>query len=253
MKQNKIYTYGKHALEEALEFAPHALLKVFFEPRDIDKLLLRKIEAAGVATAKLGEGVARADLKRGASHQGVIGQISLHKLMVPYQTFLDTLQPTPATALVLLCGVEDPHNTGAIIRSAAGFGASGVLMPEKGQAPVTGTVIKVSAGMAFRIPLVTIESVPQTIRELKQRGFKVYGLAGESAVAIGNEPFAEPAVFVLGNEGQGISGEVRNLCDKMLSIPMHPKCESLNVAAAGAVALHSWSAHHTEALAAKES
>lgn len=251
MKQNKIYTYGTHALEEALRFAPHALLKVYIERSSADKKLLREIEASGVATAKLGEGTARADLRAGASHQGVIGQISLHALMTPYQKFIDSVEAVPATSLVLLCGVEDPHNTGAIIRSAAAFGARGILLPQKGQAPVTGTVLKVSAGMAFRVPLVPVEQISSAIRDLKKKGFKVYGLSGQSAESVSKVQFLEPALFVFGNEGQGIPREVMSLCDAILAVPMHPQCESLNVAAAAATVLFAWSSRHPEALKAR--
>lgn len=248
MKQNKVYTYGKHALAEALAHAPHAVLKVFAEPKSLDKELRMAIERAGVAVAPLAQGVSRADLKSGASHQGVVGQISLFNLLVPYQKFAEKLSITPATSLVVLAGLEDPHNVGAIIRSAAGFGASAVLLPEHGQAPVTGTVLKVSAGMAFRVPLVSVENLQQAVSDLKKRGFKVYGLAGEATQSVVSEEFAKPSVFVFGNEGLGLPPPLRHLCDAELNIPMHPRTESLNVAAAAAATLFAWSAKHPEAL-----
>jgi 23S rRNA (guanosine2251-2'-O)-methyltransferase len=248
VKQNKVYTYGRHALEEALTHAPHAVLKVFAEQKALGKELREKIERAGVAVAPLAQGVSRADLKSGASHQGIVGQISLFNLLVPYQKFAEHLKVSPATSLVVLAGIQDPHNVGAIIRSAAGFGTSGVLLPQKAQAPVTGAVLKVSAGMAFRVPLVSVSDLQQTISDLKKRGFVVYGLAGEGAARITKEQFSEPAVFVLGNEGEGLPAHVKKLCDKELNIPMHPRCESLNVAAAAATTLFAWSSTHTEAL-----
>ncbi len=248
MKQTRVYTYGRHALAEALAHAPRALLKVFAEPRELDKELRVLIERAGVAVAPLSQGVARADIKAGSSHQGIVGQISLFNLLLPYSKFVESFVPTPNTALVLLNGVQDPHNVGAIIRSAAGFGAAAVLLPEKGQAPVTSAVLKVSAGMAFRVPLVTVGDVGQAITDLKKRGVKVYGLAGEGKESVTNAPFAEPALFVLGNEGEGLSKHVRGLCDQILMVPMHPRCESLNVAASAAVALYEWSTKHQDAL-----
>jgi len=249
MKQNKVYTYGKHALAEALAYAPRAVLKVFADPKELDKDLRALVARAGVTVAPLASGVARADMKSGAAHQGIVGQISLFNLLVPYSKFVENLQPTPATSLVLLAGLEDPHNVGTIIRSAAGFGATAVLIPEKNQAPVTSTVLKVSAGMAFRIPLVTVSDIEQTLVDLKKRGVKVYGLAGEGKSSITEAPFAEPALFVLGNEGAGLSNQVRKLCDTTLSVPMHPRCESLNVAASAAATLYEWSTKHPEALA----
>src|SRR3990167_601204 len=105
MKQSKVYTYGKHALVEALAHAPHAVLKVFAEPKALDKELRATIEHAGVAVAPLVQGVSRADLKAGTSHQGLVGQISLFNLLVPYQKFVEQLQATPATSLVALAGL----------------------------------------------------------------------------------------------------------------------------------------------------
>jgi 23S rRNA (guanosine2251-2'-O)-methyltransferase len=249
MKQNKIYTYGKHALLEALQYAPQAVLKVFFDPKVVDKELRGLIDLSGVPTAKLAEGQARSDLQSKAAHQGIIGQISVFNLVIPYQIFAKTLQPTPHTALILLNGVQDPHNVGAIIRTSAGFGVAGVLLPHINQAPVTGAVLKVSAGMAFRIPLVVVGDVFQTIKDLKARGFKVYSLAGESAQKITNEKFDAPTLFILGNEGEGIPLAMRQVCDAILSIPINPQCESLNVAASASALLFAWSSQHPEALA----
>jgi 23S rRNA (guanosine2251-2'-O)-methyltransferase len=242
MKQNKIFAYGRYAVRDALLYAPRALTKVYLDHAMVDTKLRRQVEEAGVPVAKLSEGMARSDMKSGTAHQGIIGSISIPQLMLPYQKFLEELQATPATMLVMLNGVLDPHNVGAIIRTAAGFGATAVLIPEKGQAPVTGVVIKVSAGMAFRVPLVSIGSVKQTVADLKKKGFSIYSLAGEGSQNIGHEAFGTPAVFILGNEGSGVPEDIRKMSDKVLAIPMDSKCESLNVAAAAAVALYSWSA-----------
>jgi 23S rRNA (guanosine2251-2'-O)-methyltransferase len=241
MKQNKVFTYGRHAVRDALLYARQALTKVYLDPKMVDTKLRRQIDEAKVPVAKLSEGMARSDMKSGTAHQGIIGSISIPQLMVPYHTFAQSLEAAPGTMLVILNGVQDPHNVGAIIRTAAGFGATAVLMPEKGQAPVTGAVLKVSAGMAFRLPLVGIGSVKGTVLELKKKGFKIYSLAGEGAQPIGTEEFASPSVFILGNEGSGIPEDIRKVSDTVLSIPMDPRCESLNVAAAAAVALYAWS------------
>ncbi|MDO8548497.1 MAG: 23S rRNA (guanosine(2251)-2'-O)-methyltransferase RlmB [bacterium] len=248
MKQTKLYIYGKHALWEALLHAPKALLKIYFEPRSLDAKFKKLIKDSGVPTASFGEGRAKADMRSGAPHQDIIGQVSLHQLVVLYQKFSETLSSTPHTSLVVLNGVQDPHNVGAIIRSAAGFGAAGVLLPEKEQAPVTGTVLKVSAGMAFRIPLVTVSDLHATIYDLKKRRFKVYALAGEGQESLTKEQFTSPTLFILGNEAKGITPGIRALCDKILSIPISSRTESLNVAASSAIAMYAWSAQHPEAL-----
>ena len=241
MKQNKVFTYGRHALSEALKYAPHAVTKVYLDNKQVDTKLRGQIDRLGIPVAKLSEGMARSDMKSGAAHQGIIGSISIPQLMVPFEKFLETLEVKPGVAVVLLDGVQDPHNVGAIIRSSAGLGASAVIMPERGNAAVTGAVLKVSSGMAFRITLVHAASAKYAALELKKKGFKLYALADEGARPINKEEFKEPAVFILGNEGSGIPEDIRKISDTVLSIPMDPRCESLNVAAAAAVALYAWS------------
>lgn len=213
MKRSKTYAHGKHAVAEAQTYAPQAVLKVFED-------------------------------ERGAP----VAQISLSRLLRSYEEFAASLAVTPETMLVVLAGIEDPHNVGAIIRSAAAFGASGVLLPEAGQAPITDAVFKVSAGMAFRIPLVTIGGYQQTLADLRKRGFAVAALVQDAATPLSAAIFDKPTVFVLGNEGTGVPAAVRPLVDQSLAIPMHPRAESLNVAAAAAVALFAWSARHGGAL-----
>ena len=249
MKQTKIYIYGKHAVAEALAHVPKAVTKVYVDTRTVEKGMQSLIAKAGVPTGPLALGQARSDLVRGTAHQGLMASLSLHELLVPYGTFVEKLEPRKETMLVLLCGVEDPHNVGAIIRTAAGFGAAAVLIPTKHQAPVTGAVVKASAGMAMRIPLVPIESIEETLRDLKKRGFSVYGFAGGSGRPLMQEAFNTPAVFVFGNEAIGLSKPIRALCSSILSIPLNPRCESLNVAAAAAAALFAWSSQNPAALA----
>lgn len=246
MKHEKIYVYGKHALMEALRNSPKSVDKVFLESRQ-DKELEALISKLGLNVGKLSEGMGDG-VEKGAKHQGVIGRVSIAKLVRPYNEFIKDLKVTPDTALVLLGELQDPQNVGAIIRSAAAFGIAGVLIPEHNQAPVTGSVVKVSAGMAFRIPLVSIGNVNETLRDLKDKGFWIYGLAGGSKQSLGAEKFEEASVFVMGNESTGIRQKTLELCDIPLSIPMDPRCESLNVAASAAVTLYAWSAKHPNAL-----
>jgi 23S rRNA (guanosine2251-2'-O)-methyltransferase len=244
MKQEKIYVYGKHALMEALKNSPKSVDKVYLHSR-ADKEIEALVAKLGLSVGKLSES---GGLEKDAKHQGVIGRVALSRLVQPYEEFIKNLKITPDTALVILGELQDPQNVGAIIRSAAGFGIAGVLIPEHNQAPVTGSVVKVSAGMAFRIPLVQIANVNQTVRDLKDKGFWIYGLEGGAGQTVGAEKFEEPAAFILGNESKGIREKTRELCDIPLSIPMNPQCESLNVAAAAAVTLYAWSSRHPQAL-----
>ncbi len=252
MVKDKLYVYGKHALKEALTHTPDAVSKVYFGASMDDGELRALVKKHSLPIGELSSQKMPGDVSPDAAHQGVIGVIAAEKLVRPYAGFVESISPTPDTALVLLGEVQDPHNVGAIIRSAAAFGAAGVLIPEHRQAPITGTVVKVSAGMAFRIPLVAIGNVNHTIEDLKKRGFWVYGLAGESAQSIEKETFDRPSVFVVGNEGSGIREKTREACDTLLSIPINPKCESLNVAASAAVVLYAWGRQHPYVLKDKK-
>jgi len=247
MKQDKIYIYGKHALTEALKNSPQSIKKVFLASEE-DKALVSLLAKHNIAYGKLGKGELAGDVNENATHQGVIGLISLDRLVISYEQFIKNLQVTKDTSLVIMGELQDPHNVGAIIRSAAAFGVSGVLMPEHNQAPITGAVVKVSAGMAFRIPIVRIGNINTVIRDLKDRGFWIYGLDGEAKTSIVDEQFDAPTAFILGNEAKGIREKTAELCDIMLSIPMHPQCESMNVASSTSVALYAWSAKHPDAL-----
>lgn len=245
MKTDKVYIYGKHAVAEALENAPHIVKKVFVAPTFDDARIKALIQKKGVATGPLkGADMVGAD----AVHQGIIAAVETELLLTPFDTFFDSYTPTPHSAFALLGEIQDPHNAGAIIRSAAAMGLAGVLIPKDRTVPVTGAVVKTSAGMAFRIPLISIGNINQTIRALKDKGFWIYGLSGKGAGELGKESFTAPSVFIVGNEGKGIREKTEELCDIMLKIPMHPRTESLNAAASAAIVFYEWSTEHPDAL-----
>lgn len=248
MKENEVYAYGKHALAEALEHAPDGTVKkVFLAPTIDDPTLFTLLKKRGIAPAALSaKAVSGAGAE--AAHQGVIALIDTTPLMTPFDKFLAGLDLDKNPALALLGEIQDPHNVGAIIRSAAAFGLAGVLIPKDRQAPVTGAVIKASAGMVFRMPLVSIGNVNQAIRELKEKRFWIYGLSGDGENLLQKESFTEPSVFVVGNEANGIREKTGELCDIMLKIPMHPRTESLNAAVSAAIVMYKWSEEHQYAL-----
>lgn len=209
MKLQKVYAEGKHAVGEAQKHAPHAILRVFKNAKGAD-----------------------------------IAQISLHRLLRRYEDFMGDRTPTPDTLLIMLAGLEDPHNVGTIIRSAAALGAIAILMPFEGQAPITDAVFKASAGMAFRLPLVTFEGYQQTLSDLRKRGFDIIALDHHAKKDLAAATFEKPTVLVVGNEGSGIPGAVKPLLTASYKISMDERAESLNVAAATAIALYQWSLKH---------
>jgi 23S rRNA (guanosine2251-2'-O)-methyltransferase len=251
-EHEKTYIYGKHALNEAIRNKPDVIRKVFLSPEIEDKDLRDSLKRLQIPVAVIKTKEASRMVGQDISHQGVIAVVDSYNMLVDFASFASELKPDKDTALVILDELTDPHNVGAIIRSAAAFGISGVLIPSHNQAPITGAVVKTSAGMAFRIPLIAIGNVNYTISHLKEMGFKIYGLAMEGSRSLSKEIFDSPALFVVGNEGSGIREKTLELCDVSLRIPMNPRCESLNAAASTAVVLYQWSVGHANALKEKK-
>ena len=243
-QREKVYMYGKHALTEALLNAPHIVRKIFLSPEIEDKELRALIGKHKIPLETIKSREADRMVGADTSHQGVIAIIDASALSVDFKDFLRNLKISNDTMLVLLDELTDPHNVGAIIRSAAAFGAAGVLIPSHNQAPVTGAVVKASAGMAFRVPLVSIGNVNYTIDLLKDEGFRTYALAMNGSKNIIEEKFDAPSLIIVGNESKGIRQKTFERADVTLRIPMDPRCESLNASVSTAVVLYQWSVEH---------
>jgi 23S rRNA (guanosine2251-2'-O)-methyltransferase len=238
---DKFYLYGKHALTEALLARPEAIQKVFLSDevqKDSELLSLLKIHNLSFSSMK---GDVKRDVGSDAVHQGVIAVINSDKLYSSMEGALEQASKKQNPCLVLLDELHDPHNVGAIIRSAVAFGASAILMPKHNQSPVTGVVIKTSVGMVFRIPIVLIGNVNQTIRDLKEKGYWSYGLVMNGSTKLSDAKFDTPTLLIVGNESVGIREKTLELCDIPLSIPMDEKCESLNAATATSIVLYEYS------------
>jgi 23S rRNA (guanosine2251-2'-O)-methyltransferase len=171
----------------------------------------------------------------------VIAVINTDKLYSSMEVALEQANKKQNPCIVLLDELHDPHNVGAIIRSAVAFGASAILMPKHNQSPVTGVVIKTSVGMVFRIPIVLIGNVNQTIRDLKDKGYWSYGLVMNGSTKLSDAKFDTPTLLIVGNESVGIREKTLELCDIPLSIPMDERCESLNAATATSIVLYEYS------------
>ncbi len=257
IQNKKIYVYGKHALTEALLNTPHVIKKVFLSPGLHDTELHKLIIKNNISVMMMTPGTEKI-VGTDTAHQGVIALLDAPELLISFDEFCNTYSSNKSSdsknsnknklAIAILAEVQDPHNVGAIIRSAAAFGLSAVLIPEHNQASITGTVVKASAGMVFRIPLVSIGNINHTIKVLKEKGFWIYGLAMDGTAELGTEKFDAPSAFIVGNEGTGIREKTREACDITLSVPMHPRTESLNAAVSAAVVFYEWSRKHPEAL-----
>lgn len=237
---------------EALISSPQVVKKVFLSEEVEDKELRSLLRKLSIPTSPMRNKEADRMVGFDTTHQGIIAVADTSALLISFDDFISNINPTEETMLVLLAELTDPHNVGAIIRSAAAFGASGVLMPVHNQAPITGAVVKSSAGMAFRVPLVTIGNINYTLDYLRKNGFKTYALAMDGKHSINEEKFDSPSVFVVGNEGKGIREKTFEKCDVSLRIPMDPRCESLNASVSAAVVLYEWSRSHPKALRIKK-
>ncbi len=238
---DKIYLYGKHALVEALLARPEVVQKIFLSDenqKDAELVVLLKKHNLSFSSMK---GEAKKDVGSDAVHQGVIAVINTEKLYSTMDQALLQADKKQNPCIVLLDELHDPHNVGAIIRSAVAFGASAILMPKHNQSPITGVVIKTSAGMVFRVPIVLIGNVNQTIRDLKEKGYWSYGLVMNGSTKLSEAKFDSPTLIIVGNESVGIREKTLELCDIPLSIPMDERCESLNAATATSIVLYEYS------------
>ena len=170
-----------------------------------------------------------------ATHQGVVAFGAAQRY-----ADLERVLGAGAQLLVVLDGVEDPHNLGAIIRSAHAAGAAAVLIPERRAAPLTETAAKAAAGAMEHLPVVRIGNVSQTLEELKRRGLWMYGLDERARDLYSETDFARPTAFVLGAEGQGLHQLVKQHCDALVRIPMAGAIASLNVSVAAGIVLFEW-------------
>ena len=168
------------------------------------------------------------------AHQGVVAVAGASQ----YQTLDDVLGK--AEMLVVLDGVEDPHNFGAIMRSAHAAGASAVLAPERRSAPLNDAAAKAAAGALAHLPVVKIGNVAQTLDLLKKSGFWIYGLDERGEHDYDKVEYAEPSVLVIGGEGHGLHQLVAKKCDFLVNIPLAGKISSLNVSVATGIALFDW-------------
>ncbi|WP_296665516.1 23S rRNA (guanosine(2251)-2'-O)-methyltransferase RlmB [Demequina sp.] len=174
-------------------------------------------------------------LADGSSHQGVAIEVPPYEYAHP----ADLLEAPAPVRIIALDGIQDPRNLGAIVRSAAAFGASGVLIPERRAAGMTVAAWKVSAGAATRIPVARATNMVRALEDYKKAGLFVIGLAGDGDVALHESNLLDgPLVIVVGAEGEGLSRLVRETCDQIVSIPIAASTESLNASVAASIALY---------------
>jgi 23S rRNA (guanosine2251-2'-O)-methyltransferase len=201
---------GGPRLQEIIDMARRASVPVRFEPRaSLDRL-------AGTP-----------------AHQGVVA-------MGVARRYADLDAAAESAMLVVLDGVEDPHNLGAIIRTAHAAGAGSIVIPERRAVGITDVVAKAAAGALEHLPVARVTNINRALEDLKKRGYWIYGLDERGAEDYDRIEFASPTAFVLGGEGKGLHEQVRKHCDALVRIPLAGKISSLNVSVAAGIVLFDW-------------
>lgn len=234
--------YGRHAVTSLLEHQPLSV-KALWLAEGLQEETAAHFERLAAQYGISVQRSSRSALDRmaeGGVHQGVVAQVRPAEGVggTDLKGVLASLAESARPPLLLvLDGVEDPHNLGACIRTAAAAGAHGVIVPRGRGAALTPAARKAAAGGAEIVPLIEVPNLARCIPDLQEAGLMVYGLAGEADTSLYDAKLDTPCALVLGAEGSGLRQLTRTRCDQLLSIPMAPEPASLNVSVAAGVCL----------------
>ena len=233
------WIWGKHSVFEALS-SERAINRIWCtsEIFSSDKfyILLKDLKLKGVLIEEVSWN-RLSQLTYGASHQGVALQLASSKT-ISLEQLIDFSKHNCANPIMLaLDGITDPHNVGAIIRSAEAFDCKGIIIPQRRSAGLTGTVAKVAAGALEHLKVSRVVNLNRALEELKKNNFLVVGLSGDGRLSISNFREKAPLVVVVGSEDKGISLLTQKKCDFLLNIPLKGKTSSLNASVAAAISL----------------
>ena len=232
--------HGVHAVAAVLKYEPEQLRGLWVEVQRRDA----RIQALLDEAAKRGvliRAVNRAELDRmsdGARHQGIVARLAVQQRTHDEADLPALLTAAGPALLLVLDGVQDPHNLGACLRGAAAAGAQAVIAPADRAAGLNATVRKVACGAAEIVPFIAVTNLARTLRELRQQGLWIVGAAGEADTSLYEVDFILPTAIVLGAEEKGLRRLTREVCDRLARIPMAESgVESLNVSVAAGVFL----------------
>lgn len=242
-----IQLYGIHAVEAALRNPDRRVVRLLMTD-NAGRRLADALEGLGLTH----ESISPRDLDKmlgpDAVHQGVMLEVE----PLPEPELQELLERAASGGpLIVLDQVTDPHNVGAVLRSAAVFGASGLVMTRRHSPPPNGTLAKAASGALELVPTLMVQNLARTLDQLKAQGFLLLGLDGTAEALIEDEPFSGPVALVFGAEGKGLRQLTRETCDKLVRIDTAGTIASLNVSNAAAVALHTAAVKRKAALAAK--
>jgi 23S rRNA (guanosine2251-2'-O)-methyltransferase len=233
------WIWGKHSVYEAL-ISKRAINRIWCTSEIFSSekfyILLKDIKSKGVLIEEVSWN-RLSQLTFGASHQGVALQLACSKT-ISLEKLIDFSKNNTSNPIILaLDGITDPHNVGAIIRSAEAFDCTGIIIPQRRSAGLTGTVAKVAAGALEHLPVSRVVNLNRALEELKKNGFRVIGLSGDGQLSISKFHEKNPLVVIVGAEDKGISLLTQKKCDFLLRIPLKGKTSSLNASVAAAISL----------------
>ena len=231
--------YGLHTLQAVLDRTPERVLSVSLVQGKHDErtaLLLREIERHGIALQRVTDKQLTKQLGE-VTHQGVMAQVRPPRVGDDRDLWSDLDKVAESPLLLVLDGVQDPHNLGACLRSADAAGAHGVVVPRDRACGLNATVSKVASGAAEILPFYQVTNLARTLRELKDLPMQCVGLAGEATISLFECDLRGPLALVLGAEGSGLRRLTRETCDVLGKLPMLGSVESLNVSVTAGIAL----------------
>ena len=230
---------GRNAVTEALR-SGRTINKVFLADGDTDKALGRlaaMAREAGAVVVRIDRRKLN-DMSPTGAHQGIMASVAAHEY-ASIEDILRSAEEKGEAPLVVICDeLSDPHNLGAILRTAECAGAHGVIIPKRRSVGLTAVVGKTSAGAIEYMPVARVSNLADAIRKLKERGVWVFGTAADGSTSLYTADLKGPAAIVIGNEGVGMSRIVSESCDFKVSIPMKGQISSLNASAAAAILLY---------------
>ncbi len=239
MAQSHEWLYGIHALESVLQREPQRILEIFIAKGRDDERLHNIVNLARKhrISVQFAQRKALDDKAQGEQHQGVLARAIAAKPL--NENDLDTIiAQAEKPFLLVLDGVTDPHNLGAVLRSADAAGVDAVIVPKDKSATLNATVRKVACGAADVIPLIQVTNLARTLVDIQQQGVWVVGTAGEATQLVYDCDFKGPIALVMGAEGKGMRRLTREKCDELIKLPMYGSVSSLNVSVATGVCLY---------------
>ena len=230
---------GRTAVIEALRGGT-AIDKIYLAKGETDKTLghiASKARDAGIVVVEADR--RKLDgMSRTHAHQGVIALAAVREYVSVDDILADAAAKNESPLIVVCDEISDPHNLGAILRTAECAGAHGVIIPKRRSAGLTSIVAKTSAGAVSYVPVARVPNIPALLEQLQKEGVWVFGTAAEGTSDLYSADLKGPAAIVIGSEGDGMTRLVREKCDFLVSIPMKGKISSLNASAAAAILLY---------------